>query len=334
MPESPLLAFYMERNSNCLIKAIFHKKRLKLHLSGKRQPYSKSTRGEALVKEKMMHYGKRLISEIKKDSATGLAAQQAYYYMLALFPLLILIIAIVPYLNIDPEKAINVVNTLLPSESAELLKDNVVKLVSERNGGLLTFGIIGTLWSASNGINAFMKAMNIAFDVRETRSFIKARLISILLTIGLIFAFAVALLLPVFGKVLLEMVNTIVPIPAPYDIIFRVVRWIVAFVVMTAVLAALYRLAPNKHYPFKHVIPGAIFATIVWQLISLGFSFYVSNFGNYSATYGSLGGVIILMLWLFLTGLALVLGGEINAIYHNEKSGREAIVNDRSVSAR
>ncbi|NKE06045.1 YihY/virulence factor BrkB family protein [Bacillus selenatarsenatis] len=265
------------------------------------------------------------MGELKKDRATGLAAQQAYYYMLALFPLLILLIAIVPYLNIDPQKAMNVVNSLLPSQSAELLRDNVVKLVSERNGGLLTFGIIGTIWSASNGMNAFIRAMNIAFDVEETRSFIKARLISIMLTFGLILAFVVALLLPVFGKVILDTVESIIQIPEPYDIVFNIVRWIIAIVVMSAVLAGLYRLAPNKHYPFKHVIPGAIFATIVWQLISLGFSFYVSNFGNYSATYGSIGGVIVLMLWLFLTGLALVLGGEINAIYHRDKTGEEQV---------
>jgi membrane protein len=277
------------------------------------------------LKEKLKYYGKSLLGELKKDRATGLAAQQAYYYMLALFPLLILLIAIVPYLNIDPQKAMNIVNQLLPSQSAELLRDNVVKLVSERNGGLLTFGIIGTIWSASSGMNAFIKAMNIAFDVKETRSFIKARLVSIMLTFGLILAFVVALLLPVFGRVILDTVQSIIQIPEPFDIVFNIVRWVVAIVVMAAVLAGLYRVAPNKHYPFKHVIPGAIFATVVWQLISLGFSFYVSNFGNYSATYGSIGGVIVLMLWLFLTGLALVLGGEINAIYHREKTGEEPV---------
>ncbi|WP_079509330.1 YihY/virulence factor BrkB family protein [Mesobacillus jeotgali] len=280
------------------------------------------------MKEKVIFYGKSLFEELKKDRATGLAAQQAYYYMLALFPMLILLIAIVPYLNIDPQKAINVVNQLLPKESAQLLRDNVVKLVSERNGGLLTFGIIGTIWSASNGMNAFMKAMNIALDVKETRSFVKARLVSILLTIGLILSVVVALLLPVFGNVILDTVQTIISIPEPFDIIFNILRWVIGIVVMVAVLTGLYRIAPNKHYPFKHVLPGAVFATIVWQLISLGFSFYVSNFGNYSATYGSLGGVIVLMLWLFLTGLALVLGGEINAIYHRDKTGEEPIDED------
>ncbi|PLT30013.1 YihY/virulence factor BrkB family protein [Peribacillus deserti] len=264
----------------------------------------------------LFSFGKKLGKEMKDDRATGLAAEQSYYYMLALFPMLILLLSIVPYLNIDPQKAIKVMGTLMPSETTSIFKDNVVKIVSERNGGLLTFGILGTLWSASNGINAFIHSMNIAFDVNETRSFIKQRLISILLTLGLIVAFVVALVLPVFGNVLYDIIDSILPLPAEMEILFKVLRWIVAICVMIVVLAFLYKMAPNKHYPFKQVLPGAITATVVWQLISLGFSFYVSNFGNYSSTYGSLGGVIVLMLWLYLTGLALVLGGEINAILH------------------
>ncbi|MBM7691169.1 membrane protein [Peribacillus deserti] len=264
----------------------------------------------------LFSFGKKLGKEMKDDRATGLAAEQSYYYMLALFPMLILLLSILPYLNIDPHKAIKVMGTLMPSESSSIFKDNVVNIVSDRNGGLLTFGILGTLWSASNGINAFIHSMNIAFDVEETRSFIKQRLISIMLTLGLIIAFVVALVLPVFGNVLYDMIDSFLPLPAEMEILFKVLRWIVAICVMIVVLAFLYKMAPNKHYPFKQVLPGAIVATIVWQLISLGFSFYVSNFGNYSSTYGSLGGVIVLMLWLYLTGLALVLGGEINAILH------------------
>lgn len=285
------------------------------------------------MKEKAISYGRKVLNELKKDRATGLAAQQAYYYMLALFPMMILLVAIVPYLNIQPETAINFVNKVMPPETAQIFKDNVINIISQRNGGLLTFGIIGTIWSASNGMNAFMKAMNDAFDVEETRSFIKSRLISILLTLGLILAFVVALLLPVFGRVILDLVQSIIPVPPKFELIIRVLRWVIAIAVMVGVLSLLYRIAPNKHYPWKHVIPGAIFATIIWQLISLGFSFYVSNFGNYSATYGSLGGVIVLMLWLFLTGLALVIGGEINAVYHREKTGAGNRVEDERLAS-
>lgn len=261
-------------------------------------------------------FGKELNQEIKEDRATGLAAEQAYYYMLSLFPLLILLLSILPYLQIEPQKAIEFINNFLPSESTEVLEENIVTIVSERNGGLLTIGILGTIWSASNGMNAFIHAMNIAFDVEETRNFIKARLISIVLTLVLIFAFIVVLVLPVFGSTIINMIEYVVPLSESFESLINLLRWVVALAVLVIVLTTLYRFAPNKQYPFKQVIPGAVSATIIWLAISLGFSFYVSNFGNYSATYGSLGGVIILMLWLYLTGLTLVIGGEINALFH------------------
>ncbi|RFU67598.1 YihY/virulence factor BrkB family protein [Bacillus sp. V59.32b] len=269
---------------------------------------------------KLKSIGKQLGKEIKEDRATGLAAEQAYYYMLALFPMLILLLSILPYLSIQPQEALDFLENIMPSETTEVFREDIIKLVSEQNGGLLTFGILGTLWSASNGINAFIHSMNVAFDVEETRSFIKARLLSIILTLGLTVAFVVALLLPVFGNVILDFVKTIIPVPDGMEILFSVLRWVIAIVVIALVLAVMYRYAPNKHYPFKQVIPGALVATVIWQLISLGFSFYVSHFGNYSSTYGSLGGVIVLMLWLYLTGLALVIGGEINAIVHRQST--------------
>ncbi|WP_070121314.1 YihY/virulence factor BrkB family protein [Bacillus marinisedimentorum] len=277
---------------------------------------------------KMMSYGKRLGKEFKEDRATGLAAEQAYYYMLSIFPMLILLLSILPYLQIDPQQAIKFLESVMPSGTAKTFEKQVVNIVSSKNGGLLTFGIIGTIWSASNGMKAFMTSMNKAYDVDETRSFIKKRLIAILLTLGMIIALVVALLLPVFGNVIMDLVKSIMPMPNQMEIVFSVLRWVVAIIVMAAILTALYRFAPNKHFKIKHVIPGAIIATVLWQLVSLGFSFYVSNFGSYSETYGSLGGVIVLMLWFFLTGLVLVLGGEINALFHKYKRDRDSSQND------
>ncbi|KON89613.1 ribonuclease [Sporosarcina globispora] len=271
---------------------------------------------------KVIQFGKKLGKEFKNDRATGLAAEQAYYYMLSIFPLLILLISIVPYLSLDPQKALSYLHSVMPSDSFSVIEDNVVDIITKPNGGLLTFGIIGTLWSASNGMQAFIRAMNDAFDVEETRSFIKSRLISIGLTLGLLGAFIIAMVLPVFGKVIINFIGNFIIIPDGMQILINVLRWVVAFVIMVTVLAILYKVAPNKHFPFKQVLPGAIAATVMWQLISFGLSFYVSNFGNYSATYGSLGGVIVLMLWFYLTGLALVVGGEISALYHRNNTFR------------
>ncbi|MDP1417669.1 YihY/virulence factor BrkB family protein [Peribacillus simplex] len=269
---------------------------------------------------KSIKFSKKLIKEIKEDRVTGLAAEQAYYYLLALFPLLILLLSILPYLNIDIQTALNTIKTFMPAETMEVIEKNIINILSERNGGLLTFGFLGTIWSASNGMNAFIHSMNIAYDVEETRNFIKARFISIVLTLGLVVAFIVMLGLPVFGKVIIDLLQQVIPIPEETQILFSLLRWVIAVVVISLVLAFFYRFAPNKSFPIKHVIPGAVTATVLWLGISLGFSFYVSNFANYSSTYGSLGGVIILMLWLYLSGLIFVIGGEINAILHRQNS--------------
>ncbi|CAH0129796.1 YihY/virulence factor BrkB family protein [Peribacillus simplex] len=269
---------------------------------------------------KSIKFSKKLIKEIKEDRVTGLAAEQAYYYLLALFPLLILLLSILPYLNIDIQTALDTIKTFMPAETMEVVEKNIINILSERNGGLLTFGFLGTIWSASNGMNAFIHSMNIAYDVEETRNFIKARIISIVLTLGLVVAFIVMLGLPVFGKVIIDLLQQVIPIPEEMQILFSLLRWAIAVVVISLVLAFLYRFAPNKSFPIKHVIPGAVTATVLWLGISLGFSFYISNFANYSSTYGSLGGVIILMLWLYLSGLIFVIGGEINAILHRQNS--------------
>ncbi|CAH0279095.1 hypothetical protein SRABI96_03923 [Peribacillus sp. Bi96] len=269
---------------------------------------------------KSLKFSKKLIKEIKEDRVTGLAAEQAYYYLLALFPLLILLLSLLPYLNIDIQTALDTLKTFMPVETMDVIEKNIINILSERNGGLLTFGFLGTIWSASNGMNAFIHSMNIAYDVEETRNFIKARFISIVLTLGLVVAFIVMLGLPVFGKVIIDLIQQVISIPEEMQILFSLLRWVIAVVVISLVLTFLYRFAPNKSFPIKHVIPGAVTATVLWLGISLGFSFYVSNFANYSSTYGSLGGVIILMLWLYLSGLIFVIGGEINAILHRQNS--------------
>ncbi|WLR48645.1 YihY/virulence factor BrkB family protein [Halobacillus litoralis] len=268
----------------------------------------------------LISYVKDVIAEFQKDNIPLLGAAQAYYYLLAIVPLLILVLSILPYLNIDAETAIQAMSNVIPSDTAQVFRENIVAVVEQPSGGLLTVGILGTLWSASNGINAFIQSSNLAYNVEETRSFIKVRLLSIVLTIGMILAIIVALVLPVFGQVLIDMIN----LPSQTAVLLQVLRWTLSIVVIGTVLMALYHFAPNKNIPFKHILHGAVITAVLWQLISLAFSFYVSNFGNYSATYGSLGGIIILMLWFFLTGIILMVGAEINVIYHRRHGGEKS----------
>ncbi|MFC2949238.1 YihY/virulence factor BrkB family protein [Virgibacillus sediminis] len=268
---------------------------------------------------KLKNFAKELMGRFKEDNIPLLAASQAYYYLLSIFPLLIVGFTILPYLNIQPQQAVDFIGNILPSEIASVLQENVISLVETPRGGLLTVGIIGALWSASNAVNAFIKASNEAYEVEETRNFIVVRLIALGLTLGMIISIAVAFLLPIFGNVIINFVESIIGLPPGTSLMLQAVRWGISIIVLTSILLVLYHVAPNKKLPFKHILPGALTASILWQLISLGFSFYVSNFGNYSATYGSLGGIIILMIWFFLTGLILMTGAVINVLYHNRQ---------------
>lgn len=273
---------------------------------------------------KAVSYAKEVVGEIKKDSATTLAAAQAYYYLLAIVPLLILLLAILPYLQIDPQRAVDFIGTVLPGEVAKTFEETIVSVVTTPSGGLLTFGILGTLWSASNAMSAFIEATNQAYGVEETRSFLVKKGMAIVLTLFMLVAVIIALVLPIFGGAIIDMISSMLNLPEQTEIIFQVLRWVISIIVMSIVLACLYKFAPNKSFPFKEVLIGALIATVLWQLVSLGFSFYVSNFGSYSATYGSLGGLIVLMLWFFLTGLILVIGAEINAVMHKRKHTKNA----------
>ncbi|PAV27861.1 ribonuclease [Virgibacillus profundi] len=269
---------------------------------------------------KLTNLAKDFMAKFKEDNVPLLAAAQAYYYLLSVVPLLIVCFALIPYFNINPADAVEFMENILPGEIASIFEENIVSLVQTPQGGLLAIGIIGALWSASAGINAFIKSTNEAYDVEETRSFIIVRLIALGLTLGMIIALVVAILLPVFGNVILGFLESLLGLSGVMSILFQVLRWAISIIVLTALLMILYRFAPNKKLPFKHIIPGALVASILWQLISLGFSFYVSNFGSYSATYGSLGGIIILMIWFFLTGLILMIGAITNVLYHRNQN--------------
>jgi membrane protein len=262
------------------------------------------------------------IKKVMEDDIGDLAAQIAYYFLLSLFPFLLFIIALLPYFSLNSDAMINLINEYFPGQTSEMVVKNIRSVLEHPSGGLLSFGIIATLWSASNGISSLVRSLNKAYNEKETRTFVKSKLLAIALTIAMVFVIVITLLLPVFGQVILNTIKTYFYVPELSPTVFQFLRWGIASGIMVIVLTVLYQIAPCKKLKFREVFWGAITATVLWQLISLGFSFYVTNFGNFSATYGSLGGVIILMIWFFMTGLILVAGGEINAALSELKKNR------------
>ncbi|MEH6904376.1 YihY/virulence factor BrkB family protein [Neobacillus drentensis] len=258
---------------------------------------------------------KLLWHRIDEDDLPGLSAQLAYYFLLSLFPLLIVLFTLLPYIPIPHQDMLGLIRDFAPVEAMDLIEKNVHDIMNDRNGGLLSFGIIGTIWSASNGIEAIVKAFNKAYNVKESRSFIVSRGMAILLTFGMILVLILAIILPIFGReiglFLFSRMGYTTEFIKLWDTLSRLVSAIILFLIFTG----LYWIAPNVKLKCRSAFPGAAFATIGWIISSLGLTFYVGNISNYSLTYGSIGAIIVLMVWLYISAFIIILGGEINAFY-------------------
>lgn len=261
---------------------------------------------------------KKLWHRIKEDDLSGLSAQLAYYFLLSLFPLLIFLFTLLPYISISQDYMLGLLKGYAPAEAMDLIKKNLQDVMDHRHGGLLSFGILGTIWSASNGINALVLAFNKAYNVKETRSFIVSRGMAVLLTFGMVFVLIAAVLLPVFGKQIGLFLFSQFGFSKEFVTIWNMLRWIISALILFLLFTVLYWIAPNMKLRCKTAFPGAAFATVGWILSSLALSFYVGNFGHYSATYGSIGAIIILMIWMYITAFIILLGGEINAFYSDQ----------------
>ncbi|MFK9093998.1 YihY/virulence factor BrkB family protein [Bacillus salipaludis] len=252
---------------------------------------------------------------IEEDDLPGLSAQLAYFFLLSLFPLLIVIFTLLPYFPIPHQDMLGMIKDFAPTEAMELIEKNVNEIMSHRNGGLLSFGIIGTIWSASNGINAVVRAFNKAYNVKESRSFIVSRGMAILLTFGMIFVLILAVVLPVFGREIGLFLFSKLGYTTEFIKLWNTLSWLVSAIILFLIFTGLYWVAPNVKLRCRSAFPGAAFATLGWILSSMGLSFYVGKIGNYSLTYGSIGAIIILMIWLYISAFIIILGGEINAFY-------------------
>ncbi|AIM17167.1 MULTISPECIES: YihY/virulence factor BrkB family protein [Neobacillus] len=252
---------------------------------------------------------------IEEDDIPGMSAQLAYYFLLSLFPLLIVIFTLLPYLPIPHQDILGVIRGFAPAEAMDLIEKNVNEILTHRNRGLLSFGIIGTIWSASNGIHSIVKAFNKAYNVKEGRSFIVSRGMAIMLTFGMILVFIVAIILPVFGREIGLFLFSQFGYTSEFLRLWNTLSLVVSAVILFLIFTGLYWIAPNVKLRCRSAFPGAAFATVGWIICSLGLSYYVGNFSNYSVTYGSIGAIIVLMLWLYSSAFVIILGGEINAFY-------------------
>ena len=265
---------------------------------------------------------KRVWHEINEDEVFGRAAELSYYFLLALIPFLIFLtstIGIVLGSGTGTRHTLfNYLGRVMPPAAFQLIDSTILEISSASGGGKLSFGILATLWAASNGLSAITTSLNTAYDLKETRPWWKQRLTAIGLTIVLSVLIISALLLVVAGGHIAEWLARVYGFGPVFPLIWKIVQWPVVLACLILAFALIYYFAPDiRRQSWKWLTPGAAIGVALWLLVSIAFRVYLHFFNSYSATYGSLGAVIILMLWLYFTGAAVLVGGEINSEIEN-----------------
>ncbi|WP_406242631.1 YihY/virulence factor BrkB family protein [Tissierella carlieri] len=260
---------------------------------------------------------KEFLFRMKDDSVTAIGAQLSYFLVLSIFPFLIFFLNILSYTPIAREDVLHSIIVLLPLDTQRLIATLVIETINTSNQTLLSLSAITGIWAASKGIMALIRVLNKAYDVEETRSYLELRGLAVLFTIALLVLLVIVLLTLVFGEVLGNKLFDFLGITQKFIIFWQYFRVIISLSFMVLIFALLYRYIPSirngKKINFKHAMPGAIFASLGWIITSTIFSYYVNNFGNYGKTYGSLGGIIVLLIWLYISSIIIIMGGEINA---------------------
>lgn len=257
----------------------------------------------------------RVWREVQKDEISDRAAALSYYFLFSLFPALLFLTALLGLLPIPGlmDRFMDYFGQALPEDAASVVAKTLTEVVRGAHGGLLSLGMLGALWAGSNGMGSVMTALNVAYHVTETRPWWKRRLLAAGLTIGFALFILSALVLLVFGPRLGGAVAGRFGLGAAFTTVWNALNLpIVIFFVLVGI-ALVYYLAPDAQQRWRWVTPGSAVALVLWLGMSSGLRLYVTHFGNYNATYGSIGGVILLMLWLYLTGMVLLLGAEVNS---------------------
>ena len=275
---------------------------------------------------------KATVQEFQRDDALGLAAQLAYFLILALFPFILVLVSLFGTFGSQElaSEILGYFRQVMPQQAYDIIEAFTADIISGNRPApyLFSFGILFTIWSASGAFAALINALNRAYDVQETRPFWKVRGIAILMTLGLSGLVVVSVLLLVLGPPIGEFIAGLFGLGDLFELVWNTVRWPVALFFMVFAVALLYYFAPDVNQPFRWITPGGLIGVLLWVLASVAFNFYVSNFGSYNKTYGSIGAVIVLLLYLYISSLTILFGAELNSVLARMKeeiSGKEVL---------
>lgn len=276
---------------------------------------------------KLMIFFDKLIYRFSVHQLISVSGSLVYFIMLSVFPFLIALLNILNFTDVLSSDSIMGLIVFLPKEISSIVTNFLNEISLTSSGELLSFSVILGFWSASKGIKQLIRNINRAYSFKEQRGFIKINLISLIFTITLAIMIILLLLTQVFGKLILKTLVYYIGFEEKTQSIFMILNFAIPIAYIIITFALLYKYSPSYTYrnklKFRTIMPGALFATIGTIVVTKIFSFYVVNFGNYSVTYGSIGGMIILLIWLWLMSLIILLGGEINAILFSIDSSKE-----------
>lgn len=259
----------------------------------------------------------RIGRQIQDDEIFGRAAQLSYYFLLALFPLLLVLINLLGFMaqrgTEFRTRLLSYFAAVMPSSAVALIQTTLDEISAASGGGKVSLGLLATLWAASNGMGAISQTLNTAYKIRESRPWWMVRFISVFLTVALSVIIISALAIILYGGVIGEAVATRYGFGDLFSAAWLILQWPIALIFVLATFNLIYNFGPNlKAQQRRWISPGAFVAVALWLIISFGFRIYLRYFDAYSVTYGSLGAVIVLMLWFYLTGVAILIGGEVN----------------------
>jgi membrane protein len=289
-----------------------------------------------LTKPSIFYVLRKTAREFQHDQCTDLAAALTYYAVLSLFPAVLVVVSLLGVFGQGrrtTDAVLDIVSDLAPASTVDTLRPTIQQLVESPSAGLaLVLGIVTALWSASGYVGAFGRAMNRIYEVPEGRPVWKLRPLQLALTLaGLVMVAAVAFMLAVSGPVA-EAVGNAIGLGEVALTLWNVLRWPLILVLVVVAVAVLYYATPNVQQPrFRWISVGAALAIVVWILASVGFGVYVANFGSYNKTYGTLAGVIIFLLWLWITNLALLFGAELDAELERGRQLQAGIAAEREL---
>ena len=275
--------------------------------------YDDNPKGKLTIKK----FVKEMYYRLMYDEISLLSANLSYYFILSLFPMLIVALALTPYFKIDQQCLLEKIQNFAPGDLGDYLFDMISEVLNNKNNTIITVGIVFTLWSASSGIYGIIIAFNNAFRVRDGRIWIVTKLISVVITALFLVGMFVVLALVVFGKQLTYLLFHKFNLDEGFYNLWSVLNYSFPILFTFIVFVFLYIMGPNLKLKAISILPGSIFATVSWTLISRLFGYYIDHFSSYIKTYGTIGAFMAFIIWLYITGYILIIGAEINAIFHN-----------------